>query len=269
MANIRAAVKNILPEPALAAAIRVHRYLRRSPIERQAAALYRRIGRPSTIAGGPFKGMKYIAESTCGAILPKMLGTYELELQPLVEKAVATGPDLVVDVGSAEGYYAVGMARRLPASRIVCFDVDRYARHLLKDLAGRNGMGERVEIRGECSPETLGPLLASASRPLVICDCEGYEDVLLDPSRCPDLAGAWIVVELHEFARPGVSARLRERFAETHEVEAFDARPRSAGDCADRLGIPDDGLELALSEWRPEGMQWFSMWPRSWPGGEA
>jgi hypothetical protein len=265
MANMRTAVKNILPTAALLAAVRVNRYLRRNPTEREVAALYRQIGRPSTINGGPFRGMRYITESTCGAILPKILGIYELEIQPLVESVVALGPDLVVDVGSAEGYYAVGLARRLPDARVVCFDIDRFARHLLKDLAARNGMEARIEIREACSPEVLGPLVASASRPLVICDCEGYEDLLLDPSQCPALIGAWIFVELHDFMRPGVSGRLMERFQGTHEITTFDARPRTPSDCADHLGIPDNQLALALSELRPEGMQWYSMWPKAWP----
>ena len=265
MASIRTSLKNILPEAAVVAMVRVNRYLRRTPIEHEAVALYHQVGRPSTIIGGPFRGMNYITESTCGMILPKILGIYELELQPLLESAVALGPDLVIDVGSAEGYYAVGLARRLPNARVVCFDVDRFARHLLKDMVRRNGVEAQLEIRDTCTPDALKPLLASASRPLVICDCEGYEDELLDLSRCPALAGAWIVVEVHEFIRPGVSERLMKRFQGTHEVTVIDARPRTPSDCTDHLGIPDSQLALAVSEFRPDGMQWYSMVPKAWP----
>lgn len=100
MASIRATLKNSRLEAALPAVIRINRHLKRTSVEREEASLYRRVGRPSTMAGGPCRGMSYIQESTCGAILPKMFGTCEPELQPLIESAVALGPDLTAPMDS-------------------------------------------------------------------------------------------------------------------------------------------------------------------------
>ena len=56
---------------------------------------------------GPFAGMTYVAEATEGALIARLLGVYESELHPHIEAFAAEGLDCVIDVGCAEGYYAV------------------------------------------------------------------------------------------------------------------------------------------------------------------
>ena len=55
---------------------------------------------------------------------PYQVGSFELELHPAVERIVAERPATVVNVGSAEGYYAVGLAMRLAGARVVGFELD-------------------------------------------------------------------------------------------------------------------------------------------------
>jgi methylase of polypeptide subunit release factors len=52
----------------------------------------------------------------------------------------------VIDIGAAEGYYAIGFARRLPAARVIASDLDPVARLLCWLLARRNGVGDRVSV---------------------------------------------------------------------------------------------------------------------------
>src|SRR5207302_355482 len=66
------------------------------------------------ILGGPFAGMEYVSAATEGALVPRLLGTYESELHPHLQAFAEAGLDCVVDVGCAEGYYAVGLARMMP-----------------------------------------------------------------------------------------------------------------------------------------------------------
>src|SRR5262249_14170280 len=70
----------------------------------------------TTIRGGPFAGMDYVTEATEGALIPRLLGTYESELHPYILAFARMGPEAVIDVGSAEGYYAVGLARLMPGT---------------------------------------------------------------------------------------------------------------------------------------------------------
>src|SRR5579859_5362525 len=59
------------------------------------------------VRSGPFAGMRYVDASIGSAYLPKLLGIYERELHPVIEEACASRPGLIVDLGAAEGYYAV------------------------------------------------------------------------------------------------------------------------------------------------------------------
>src|SRR5437016_6027102 len=76
----------------------------------------------STVIAGPFAGMKYIGSSVASAHIPKLLGTYEREIAGIVEEICWRKPAVLIDVGAAEGYYAVGFAMRLPDSRIIAFE---------------------------------------------------------------------------------------------------------------------------------------------------
>lgn len=77
-----------------------------------AAHLERMLG--LTVRRGPFAGLRYPSHDAVGSSLwPKLLGSYEAELAPTFEALCATPYRTVVDVGAAEGYYAVGLGLRL------------------------------------------------------------------------------------------------------------------------------------------------------------
>src|SRR3954451_18937011 len=65
------------------------------------------------VAHGPFAGMEYLPglEASSGDLVAKLLGTYERELHPVIEGWIAQPPAHMIDIGSAEGYYAVGLTR--------------------------------------------------------------------------------------------------------------------------------------------------------------
>lgn len=62
------------------------------------------------ILAGPFRGMKYIENSHGSAYLPKILGSYEKELHKFIPRIVEEEYELILDIGAAEGYYAVGLS---------------------------------------------------------------------------------------------------------------------------------------------------------------
>jgi hypothetical protein len=55
---------------------------------------------------------------------PKFLGTYELELHRVIERAIELRPKYVLNVGCAEGFYPVGLAIRLSDAQIFAADAD-------------------------------------------------------------------------------------------------------------------------------------------------
>src|SRR4051812_16894208 len=90
---------------------------------------FRKLGRPRQVLNGPFAGMNYIFPCVGGSYLAMITGNYEYELHGAIEQLCRQAPDLLVDIGTAEGYYAVGMARCLPRARVVGYDLNRRARY--------------------------------------------------------------------------------------------------------------------------------------------
>jgi hypothetical protein len=216
------------------------------------------------VQAGPFLGMNYVTVAHCSAIAPKLAGSYERELRNCLAQLVAVQPDLFVDVGAAEGYYAVGAAFADWSPRIVAFEYDPDARATLRALMALNDVpAARVDLRAACTPALLEATLASAVRPAALIDAEGSEALLVDPLRVPSLHRAHLLVEYHDFILPGLSQALVARLQATHHIETIHPAARQpnellgAGPLLRRL--PRLCLAL-LSEHRPtsaHGWLWF------------
>jgi SAM-dependent methyltransferase len=214
----------------------------------------------NVVQSGPFAGMELPTEFCWGDghRLPKLLGSYEAELHPWLEAIVKQPYDLVMDIGCAEGYYVVGLARAFPATVRVCgFDISRKAQRICRAACERNGVSDRVTIGGKCDAEDLRLLLSQAKRPLLVVDCEGGEVELLCDNRDPQLDSADILVECHDFMDRAITPKLYRRFSDTHNIEQVRERNRDPEQFPflQRLG----GFQrvLAVCEFRPESMHWL------------
>ena len=219
------------------------------------------------VLSGPFQGLQYIAESVGSVHFPKLLGTYERELWPQVEGLIAYAPDALINVGAGEGYYAIGIARRLVNVRVVAFEADARGRNLIGQVAALNKVQARVEIRGTCTPADLAAALRDARRPALVIDAEGAEGELLDPVGVPDLARTAVLVEVHDFIAPLGDLLLR-RFAPTHHHQEIWSQPRTARDLPGLIRVMAytpwrDQAVRAMDEDRPGPMRWFWFEPRS------
>jgi hypothetical protein len=171
------------------------------------------------ILTGPFRGMLYLDETVWGPIIPKWAGSYEMELQDIIAQIGRHGYDRIVNIGCAEGYYAVGLALLDRRCKVLAFDSDPFARSQTRRLAGLNLVSERIHIFKQCTPFRLSELLEGGT--LVISDIEGQECVLLDPAKAPGLRSADLLIEVHEEATGLVKAeqRLAERFSASHTIQ--------------------------------------------------
>jgi hypothetical protein len=212
------------------------------------------------VATGPFRGMHYIRESVGSAWAPKVLGTYEKELWPIFEAIVAERYDSFVDIGAAEGFYAVGLAMCMPRLRVIAFEAQTDTHRWLGSLSVANGVEERIKIFGACSSESLATACRKSGKTLVLCDAEGAEYALLQPSNFPDSASTSFLVELHHWVYPDIENVLRDRFSQTHTVEIICASPRTAADWPGEVRIAERYHLACMNEARPPGMKW--MWLR-------
>jgi len=220
------------------------------------------------IVAGPFEGLQYVDTARGSSIGPKLLGTYELELREIVDGIVARGYNTIINIGAGEGYYSVGLARRMPQTRFLCFDALPDNQERIKHLAGLNGLAGRIEVGGFCDPAMLNQTLQGTSNVLVICDIEGGEIEVLDPAAVPALAGADMLVEMHDIVRKGCSEALASRFSESHRVEVIPTRPRRVEDFPAKLTAEKRQKLDAMEEHRgPVPMTFF--WMRAKPAAAS
>jgi hypothetical protein len=217
-----------------------------------------------SVKRGPFVGLEYPGRFMVdsGDVVAKMLGLYELELREVLEEWIAAGFERIVDVGSAEGYFAVGLALASPGTTVFAFDINPEARARCAELARLNGVEDRVQLGGECGAAELQQIATGATAVLV--DCEGCETAVLDPEAAPALSNCDILVELHDFIDATISDRVVPRFRDTHDVTLIDARGREGVYAPELDSFSPGDRRLLLSERRPPAMQWGRFRPRAW-----
>jgi precorrin-6B methylase 2 len=192
------------------------------------------------------------------------VGAYERELHAAIREIQANDQiDTIVNVGCAEGYYAVGLARTMPQAYVYAYDLNPTMRRLCRRTAQRNGALERLTIQGLCDLDALQAL--AGARTVVVADCEGCERDLLRPDEVPLLRESTVVVELHDFDDPTTSSTILERFKPTHEAEVILSEPRypvEHPEPGQLPGVSPAEHEIALLEFRPSVMQWAVLRPR-------
>ncbi|MBC8117660.1 MAG: class I SAM-dependent methyltransferase [Candidatus Saccharimonas sp.] len=216
---------------------------------------------------GPFAGLKYPALASIGsALYPKLLGSYESEIHPWIQEVCDAGYSEIIDVGCAEGYYAVGLARRIPQARVYAYDTDEGARQLCAHCATANHVTDRLSVRAAFTADEL-PGIPIRQRGLIICDCEGGETQIFTEQTRHQFANWDLLIETHDFMDITISTRLAGLFQDTHQLrtltslddiqkaKTYDYPELSPFDLATRRTI--------LAEYRPTIMEWLFLTSRT------
>jgi len=218
----------------------------------------------NTVQYGPFKGLTVPSATSWGDgdRAPKIIGSYEENLHPSILRAVDRSPVTIVNIGCAEGFYAVGFARLLPAATVFAFDIDARAGQVCCESAQANGVSERVVVGGLCTTEIIQNLAERPGRKLLFLDCEGAERELLDLEKVPGLVECDILLEVHDYCDPGLTDVLAERFKQSHDVEIIGQGSRNPNLLPELSKWPERDKWILIDENRPEAMQWLACWSR-------
>ncbi len=246
------AAEQLRPEAKLYRALRLLAKYRSELIAQQ---LIRRGGLSVRI--GPFADMTMMQTRTEGCLAPKLLGCYEQELHEVLRSLPEQKYQSVVNIGCAEGYYAVGLARLLPDTTIWAYDIDPSARKTCAALAEENGVSDRVRIGERFSHSDFEQF--DDRRTLVVCDVEGGEVELMDPNAAPALRSMDILIEMHDCFDPAISGRVLERFESSHDIQFVRPGARNLGDFPELEKLEHLDQLLALWEWRAGPTPWAYM----------
>lgn len=172
------------------------------------------------VSTGPFTGLKYIPESAGSVLFHKLVGYYEEVLHPTIETLKQDNFDTIIDIGCAEGYYLIGLGRHFSSAHLIGYDIDERALALSRNLFDINHLNNKITLDANCTFAKLESNITNNT--LLICDAEGFEDYILDPSLAPTLLNVkQLIVETHEFAAPKVIENLTKRFSKTHTLETI------------------------------------------------
>lgn len=212
------------------------------------------------VQSGPFKGMQLIKEECWkdGNIGTKCLGCYEADTHVFIEQEIERLAKMpapkIVNVGCAEGYYAVGLARRLPNAKVWIVDNDPDAIRLAAQVAQLNGVSLIAN-------DELCNVMENID--FVVMDCEGAEVAYLDLEAFPSLTKATLLVESHDFKTQHTTDLLCERFSPSHTIWlTITEGHRNPNDYEILHMLPSYAKWAAISEGRPACQYFLLMRPR-------
>jgi len=204
---------------------------------------------------GPFAGVEFVEQTHHRHLTPKLIGAYESELHPAWDKILSEDYEQVLDVGSAEGYYAVGLALHYPQTEVIAFDTDAWARRMTTLMAERND-ANNLKVRSACTVSWLRSNLKKEA--FILSDCEGFEDQLIDPEKILILRTCDLLIELHESPAPGVTERMKERLSSSHDLTFLESQETNPADYPELQRLSKQRQNLAVSDLRSDnGQEWL------------
>lgn len=216
----------------------------------------------SIVQHGPFKGMKLINKFSWGDgdISTKLLGMYEQELHPALIEASNERYGSVVDVGCAEGFYAVGLARMFKDLSVYALDLNDRALAVAREAAEENGVASLIAFGNDCTREHLRDIVLKQGRSFILCDCEGYEfDLLCNPEAAGYLRSSDILIECHDFINGHITPSLFAHFLPTHQIEVIWAAGRNPNAFPILANLTDPERWNLVSENRMCQQHWLFM----------
>jgi SAM-dependent methyltransferase len=184
--------------------------------------------------------------------MPKLIGSYEQQIYPWLENLHKKYKQ-IYNIGCAEGYYAVGLAKKYPGIHIHACDISPVALDLCRELANLNSVTNISFHSRFVLPRKIN------SRLLIICDIEGDEYQLLDPYKHPYFKQCDLIVECHDFIKPNSSV-LINRFRKTHQILLATDTHKVQSDYPYLKTFSPRIFQLMTDEGRPEnGLFWVML----------
>ncbi len=166
---------------------------------------------------GPFAGMRYIRRSVGSVVLPKLIGTYENELSEIFQKISHSNYTCFIDIGAAEGFYAVGIKKYIltGTDRVIAFEASKKGRKLIRKIARLNNV-HGIVVKGFCDTAALNSVLGNGCT-FILSDIEGGEYNLLDPD-VSNFCNCDLLVEMHHNKGRNKEEIFIKKFSGTHNI---------------------------------------------------
>lgn len=217
---------------------------------------------------GPFTGLKLDRNTWWGKLdlASQCLGLYEKEIIDVIGKIKPGDYDCFIDIGAADGYYAIGMLISGKFNKTTCFEITAEGREVIANNWEKNGSPGELNIFGEATAQSLAALPAkNTENAFVLVDIEGFEFDFLTAETLSLLQSCTIVIEIHHWV-DDFMARYKTLLCAASQfftIEMLKPVERETLDLAELRDLTDDNRLLITSERRPGVMRFLKLTPKS------
>lgn len=220
----------------------------------------------STIAYGPLKGFKFSPQAwwSMHDRASMIFGFYEQEILQAL-KYLSKSKSTFIDVGAADGYYAIGTVSQKMFEKSYCFEIEERGRAVIKNNAILNNVAEKVTIFKEANMDSMKSIPKQAlNSSVVLIDIEGAEFEFLDAEMLKLLKSSVCIIELHDFFFVNGNDMLKDlksRASEFFNVTEFTTKSRDPSKIPELHNYSDTDRWLMCAEGRTRLMTWLRLDP--------
>lgn len=219
------------------------------------------------IKHGLFKGMHYNIDPNKN-IFQKLLGSYEKEVQIVMEHLIKLKPKVIINIGTEDGYYAIGMGFKLHTSNVLIYENDNTHITSCYKLARENNILDKVKIYNKYKINEFSEVLHNIiDNPIFICDYRGEEQNLFNRNLFFKFRKSFFIIKIYDSTFYDMGKLLISSFQETHDykeiysitdyekVNKYNYEEISHFDFSEKL--------LLLSENNDKYKRWFYIYPKN------
>jgi hypothetical protein len=217
---------------------------------------------------GYFKGLK-LESNLWGArdVASIILGQYEKEILDFIMK-IPSSFSYFVDIGAADGIYAVGLLKNQKFKRVICFESNLRSQESIKINADNNQVTSQISIFGEAKIDFLNTITLETelqlSKTVFLFDIEGGEYDLLTTENLMRMATSFVIVEIHKNVQ-NYETKYKElirKVAPFFDYKIIREGERGSTEFSEISHWPDEDRNIIFSEGRRYAMEWLALSPR-------
>ena len=220
------------------------------------------------VTNGPFKDMKLSKSSWLpGLDLGSMcLGLYERGLlDSIVEEFNNSERRLFIDIGAADGYYAIGLLNAQLVSKAICFELRTISQESIINNWKVNNEPGSIEVYGDVLKNFEKIYHLENQNAVILIDIEGVEFELFKQIDLKYLQNAVIYIEIHNWVE-NFDKEYEEFLISADEyfnVEIVKSKLVDLDNIPMLRSFTDDNRFSLYSESRPCAMRFLKLIPKT------
>jgi hypothetical protein len=217
---------------------------------------------------GPFTGLKLTSNTWWGGndLGSMCFGLYEKELLDFLNSKYIENRDIFIDIGAADGYYAIGLLLSKRVKSALCFELTRHGRDTINLNWNLNDRPGAIEIKGDVFTDFKNSVSnIDFKKTTVLIDIEGAEFSFLNNEILKILQNAVVAIEIHNWIPNFIDlySEFLKNASGFFDIEILTRHERETLIFDELLSLTDDNRLLLTSESRPCVMRFLVLKPKN------